>query len=84
MSETIAQPTRKLYDIAAEIKRDWRPTVNYAAAPYLDAMQGLGGIDDRYLADDARSIVAYFLCNASSWKGPTARRIKAELKAMSK
>lgn len=75
--------SRPLYEIAAEIRKDWRP-VNYAAAPYLDAMGELSAISDAYYADSARSIVAYFLSNASSWRGETARRIKAELKALSR
>ena len=31
---------------------------------------------------DGRSIVLYFLANAQQWRGPDARRIKAELKSM--
>jgi hypothetical protein len=34
--------------------------------------------------DDANGIILYFLANASSWRGDTARRIKAELKNISK
>jgi hypothetical protein len=30
--------------------------------------------------DDAKSIVSYFLCNATTWRGEDARRIKKELK----
>lgn len=74
---------RPLYEIAADVRRDWRP-VNYAAAPYLKAMECLTSVSDSYLYDDARSIVLYFLSNARSWKGETAKRIKAELRAMTK
>jgi hypothetical protein len=73
--------SRPLYEIAAEIRKDWRP-VGSAAAPYLDAMRKLNAISDRFYEDSGRSVVAYFLCNASSWRGETARRIKAELKAL--
>jgi hypothetical protein len=31
--------------------------------------------------DSARSVVLYFLSNASSWRGDVAKRVKAELKA---
>ena len=75
--------TRFICDIASEIKTDWKK-VNYGARPYLDAMFSLKSINDHYYYDSARSIVTYFLCNASSWKGEKARAIKAELKAMLK
>ena len=77
------QPTRTLSEIALEIACDWEK-VNYAAAPYLDAMCDLETVNDNYMMDDGKSIVLYFLCNAGTWKGETARRIKAELKAMVK
>jgi hypothetical protein len=80
MAETTAQ-VRSLREIAREIRREWRP-VNYAAAPYLDAMSELDKISDRYYQDSADSIVRYFLSNASTWRGDTARRVKAELKGM--
>lgn len=74
---------RPLHVIAREIYRDWKP-VNYAAKPYLEAMSSLDSIADNYGYDSGRSIVAYFLSNASQWKGDTARRIKMELKSMLK
>lgn len=73
--------TRPLHVIAAEINRTW-PKVNFAARPYLDAMSALSSIDDSYLYEDGRGVVVYFLSNASTWRGPDAKRIKAELKAM--
>lgn len=78
-----SQVSRPLCTIAAEIKKEWK-SVNYAAKPYLDAMSGLNTITDSYGADSARSIVLYFLGNASTWKGETAKRIKAELKQILK
>ena len=72
---------RSLSEIASEIRRDWT-NVEYSAAPYLDAMRQLDSINDNYGADSAKSIVAYFLVNASKWRGETAKRIKAELRAM--
>lgn len=74
---------RPLYEIATEISDDWKK-VNYAAIPYLEAMQSLDSIEDKYIMDSGRSIVAYFLCNASSWRGTKAKEIKAELKQMCK
>ena len=68
---------RAIRDIALEILRDWKKP-NYAAVPYLEAMLQLGGIDDQYGYDSAYSVVAYFLSNASSWRGPVAKEIKKE------
>lgn len=74
---------RPLYVIANEIKKDWvKP--NYAAKPYLEAMECLNSINDKYGWDSGKSVVLYFLCNANTWKGETAKRIKAELKSLTK
>lgn len=74
---------RPIYVIAREINRDW-PKPYFGAVPYLNAMYALDGIDDTYGHDDARSVVLYFLSNATMWRGDVARRVKAELKAMVK
>jgi hypothetical protein len=74
---------RSLHAIAREIRQTW-PKVNYAAVPYLDAMGSLDSISDSYGCDDAKSIVLYFLSNAATWRGPDAKRIKAELKGVLK
>lgn len=73
---------RTLRTIAAEIRADWGPKINYAAKPYLDAMATLDGVTDNYGYESGRGIVLYFLSNAGSWRGETAKRIKAELKTM--
>lgn len=70
---------RPLYVIAKEIRADWK-NIFYGAVPYVDAMREVNSIEDRYFADSAKSIVLYFLSNASTWRGETARRIKKELK----
>ena len=72
---------RPIYEIARDIRTNW-PKVNYAAAPYLAAMRDLNVITDKSVWDTGASVVRYFLANASSWRGPEAKRIKAELKAM--
>lgn len=74
---------RPLYVIAREIRQDWI-NVNYAAKPYLDAMSSLYSVQDYFAYDSGESVVLYFLSNAGSWRGDTAKRIKAELKAMVK
>lgn len=74
---------RPLYEIAREIRKDWKKVSPYAA-PYLSAMSTLESVDDNYIFDSGRSIVLYFLANAGTWRGETAKRIKAELKEMCK
>ncbi len=77
MSDLLTKP-RHLSAIAFDIAGHW-PNVYFGARPYLEAMRDLDGINDRYHEDSARSIVAYFLSNATGWRGPDARRIKREL-----
>jgi len=74
---------RPVYEIAQEIHRLWQP-MNYAAKPYAKAMLELSSPRDMYYDDRGDGIIAYFLSNATTWKGPDARRIKAELRAMIK
>jgi hypothetical protein len=71
--------SKSIAGLAAVIARDWK-NVNFGAVPYLDAMRSLENISDTYGADSGKSIVAYFLCNAKTWKGDTAKAVKAELK----
>jgi len=75
--------TRPLHQIAAEIRRDWKKPY-FGAVPYIEAMSELDSIDGMYYYDSAKSIVLYFLGNANTWRGDVAKRIKIELKAMSK
>lgn len=83
MNPTTAAPvtTRPLYEIAREIKREWK-NVYFGAVPYLNAMATLGRITENYGEDSAKSIVLYFLSNAATWRGQKAREIKAELKML--
>lgn len=74
---------RPLHIIAAEIKADWTKPY-FGAVPYLDAMATLDSVQQSYGLDPGDDIVLYFLSNATSWRGETARRIKAELKALVK
>ena len=75
--------TRNLNVIAQEIRSDWTK-VYFGAVPYLDAMGTLNSIEDNYILDSGRSIVAYFLANAGTWRGEVARRVKKELNKMLK
>ena len=72
---------RSLSTIAREIRSDWKKPY-FGAVPYLDAMLSLDSIDDEYYYDSGRSIVIYFLANASTYRGETAKRIKLELKSI--
>ena len=83
METQSATAVRSLREIAREIRADWK-RVYFGAVPYLDAMSVLDKVSDNFYADDAKSIVLYFLSNATTWKGDVARRVKAELKAMVK
>ena len=74
---------RPLWKIAIEISNNWNP-VYFGAVPYLRAMSQLNLMTDNYGLDSADSIVAYFLSNAATWKGPVARRVKKELNGMLK
>lgn len=73
---------RPLYEIANEIRKDWGKKVYFGAKPYLDAMATLNSIEDNYMWDSGKSVVLYFLSNASTWRGEKAKAIKKELKAM--
>jgi hypothetical protein len=73
--------TRPIHTIASEILQDWKKPY-FGAVPYLAAMQSLDTIDDDYGYDDARTVILYFMANATTWRGAKAREIKAELKAL--
>jgi hypothetical protein len=70
---------KTLSQLARLIQQDWKK-INYAAAPYLDAMRQLESVDAAYGYDSGRSIVRYFLGNAGSWRGDVAKVVKTELK----
>ena len=74
---------RPIWAITTDISRDWKRPY-FGAVPYIQAMAYLGSIEDSVGYDDARSIIRYFLVNASTWRGAKAREIKAELKDMLK
>lgn len=74
---------RSLSVIANEIRKDWNK-VYFGAVPYLDAMSTLNSINDRYIHDSGKSIVLYFLSNATTWRGEVARNVKKELNSMLK
>ena len=75
------KPIQNISTIALEISRDWKK-VNYAAKPYLEAMRYIDTAQDKYGFDDTRSVVSYFLANASGYRGDTAKAHKSALKAI--
>ena len=74
---------RSLSTIALDIRMDWKH-VYFGAVPYLNAMATMDSVHSDYGCDSGESIVLYFLGNAKGWRGETAKRIKAELKALVK
>ncbi len=84
----LAKPVvRTLSVVAREITKDWSATksgIYFGAVPYLAAMRSLDNITDNYMLDSGTSVVRYFLANASTYRGETAKRCKAELKDMLK
>jgi ribosomal protein L31 len=74
-----ARSHRPLHEIAREIRSDWSSPY-FGAVPYLDALRSLDQITDRFYEDTAEDVVMYLLANLSTWRGDTARRVKAELK----
>lgn len=69
---------RKISEIAKEIISEWKP-IGPEARPYVSAMLQLETLNDMCGADTASYVVAYFLGNATTWTGESARRIKKEL-----
>ena len=76
---TTELPAMPLHQIAGIIAKDWGIKTNYAAKPYLSAMFNLSNVKDNYGMDNGRSIVAYFLSNAGTWRGDIAKLVKKEL-----
>ncbi len=78
------QTPRTISEIASEIRKDWGAKIYFGAKPYIQAMQSLNSINDNYGMDSADSTIRYFLSNATTWRGETARRVKKELNDMLK
>jgi hypothetical protein len=75
--------TKSLSEIVALIRKDWK-NVNFAAKPYLEAMGSLESVKSSFSYDSGKGVVLYFLSNASSWRGETAKAVKLELKNRTK
>lgn len=55
-------------------------STRHYARDALEGMLHLSTVHENYYSDSGRSVVAYALSNLKTWRGPDARRIKAELK----
>ena len=73
---------RRVHELIREGLREGKIS-NYAR-PYAVALLSLASLDGQYGFDDGRSIARYFLSNASSWRGDSAKECKALLKEMLK
>lgn len=85
MPAKVQTQTRPIHEIAAEIENDYAARgkpLYFGAVPYVQAMRRLDKYTDNYYEDDAVSVLTYALSNLSTWRGDTARRAKAEMKAM--
>lgn len=67
--------------LAGIVRRNWANPY-FGAVPYLDAMSSMESFIEMYGADDGSSIGLYFLSNASTWKGPVAKAVKARIKEL--
>lgn len=74
---------RLINEIANDIGLAWQKPY-FGAVPYLNAMRELETIDDSYGQDSAKSIITYFLANASAFRGNQAKQFKNELKQILK
>lgn len=81
----ITHDYRPIYEIAREIRKDYAQQgkqVYFGAVPYLEAAASLTHMSDKYICDDASNVLMYLLSNLQTWRGDTARRVKAEIKSM--
>lgn len=81
MNEELKLQALTISQLASLIKASWVKPY-FGAVPYLDAMLTMHGVDpkkQKYILDSGESIVMYFLANAQTWRGETARAVKKEL-----
>lgn len=71
---------RHICQIGKDIEKAWGDKVHFSAKPYLWTMRSLTTVGSVYGHDSAKSVVLYFLSNASTFRGEQARALKTELK----
>jgi hypothetical protein len=74
---------RPVYKIAEEILNDWQAPY-FGARPYLAAMLTINNELENYGQDTAKTVILYFLSNASTYRGSKAKELKSELKTLIK
>ncbi len=72
--------TRSPREIVADILANWSNPY-FGAVPYLAALETLETWESYYGYDHAQSLGLYLLGNLQGFRGPEAKRLKAELKA---
>lgn len=70
-------------DVQNAIRRE-KSKLAYCAMPYAEAILQMSGPNADYWCDSGESIILRFLGNAQTWRGETAREVKAALKRMVK
>ena len=76
---------RPLHEIADEIRSDWskqKSGINYGAKPYLEAMSSMDKVTENFGYDSGKSIVLYFLSNATQWRGETIKAIGQKMRRL--
>jgi hypothetical protein len=72
---------KPLNELANLIKIECTGKTWYAyAKPYVEAMATLDNAKQNYYEDSGVSVCLYALSNLSSWRGETARTVKAQIK----
>ena len=78
---------RTIAEVAADIRKAW-PKPYFGAVPYIEAMLEMNVPLEKdsvrrakYLYDSATDILMRFLLNASTFRGPSAKALKAELRS---
>ena len=77
------QDTMTPAQLVAAIRADWKSPY-FGAVPYLEALEGLDSWDQTFGCEDARFLGMYLLGNLRTYKGDTARQVKAILKQVTK
>ncbi len=79
----VVKNAKTISEVAEVIREDWKK-VYFGAVPYLEAMFTLKTKNDNFGADSARSVVSYFLSNATTYRGEVAREAKKTLNKLIK
>lgn len=69
------------FNRAKALIRKWQKPY-FGAVPYISAIMSMSGPEENYGLDSGKSIVIYFLGNATTWRGDEAKEAKQLLKAI--